>query len=167
MCPRWAQPRWQMRDTMVVPPRQTPFRSGLGLPGMSGDPMGSGCSSVPSPLPFPSPSPQNQWQEARGRCSKSQSGSTGSAQGHTHTHSHRGTRKPHHLDEFPSPNLSLLIHKMGRCSRPLLTRLGWHLRSALGREAHQGRHGAKCRCGAAAKGLAAHLEFETDSTSGA
>lgn len=144
MCPRRAQPRWQMRETMVAPAQANtrPIGSRDGLPGTSGDPMGCRYSSVPAP--FPSPSPQNQWQEARGRCGRSQSGSTGSARGHTqhaerlplHTHSHRGTRQPHRLDVFPSPNLSLLIHKMGTSSRPFLTRVGRHPRGyALGREA--------------------------------
>lgn len=78
------------------------------------------------PGPLPTTKSSKPVAGGRGRCSQSRSGSTGSAQGHTrhaeqlplHTHSHRGTRQPHRLDAFPSPNLSLLIHKMGRYSRP-------------------------------------------------
>lgn len=53
MCPRRAQPRWQMRESMVAPAQANtlPIGSRDGPPGMSGDPMGSRHSSVPARPP--------------------------------------------------------------------------------------------------------------------
>lgn len=82
--------------------------------------MGSRHPSMPRP--FLSPIPQKQQQEARGLGSKSQSGFPLVLHRVRHTvwtswltpaDNQCRTRKPHRLDKSPSPNLSLLTHRMG------------------------------------------------------